>query len=129
MNKILLTIFALLLLPYVGIPYLYDRWIVFGLILLLLVFVYLFSKKRKGGGFLMNSKEKDVSTKNIEQTIDAQDKIIIEPKEEREVLEQEEVTKKDKEQESIISEKDRSDIKEAVERSSEQTRKKVSNKK
>lgn len=49
MNKIVIIIFALLLLPYVGLPSSYDVWIVLMLVAALLFFLFKIVRERRKG--------------------------------------------------------------------------------
>jgi len=97
MKKILLTIFAILFVPFLGLPSVYDRWLLAVLILLLAAFVFIFYKK-KDEPKLEETPKKETKTKTNKAD-----------KNEKESPEE-------KEEELLLSKKDMEEIQDAVEK-------------
>jgi len=95
MNKILILFFAILLTPFLGLPAMYDRWIVSVLCLVILFFAYQLFKNRNK---VTPTTPKDHANKT-------------------DTVEKKSTKKKRQKKAALISDKEKDEIKEAVEKS------------
>lgn len=106
MKKILLSIFAILFVPFLGLPSMYDRWLLAVLILLLGISLFLFHRKNKHQEQQIDTPEEAVKKEEKEKG-----------KEEHKGAAKVKSTEKKKEkEEKLLSEKDMEEIQNAVEK-------------